>query len=527
MKNSDEFKWLLFFEYNKDNGIFRHYKSRQQFPFGIHRDEFMKLSKKFIKHRVLKFDDWLSYTTYMREMVMISWSMFFNEMLEKLKTQNENSNNSENNENENKQSFEEYVFEEYYKFMDKLISSIPRRYEKAGEYAGKIMIREIKDLKPRKVVKKIVTVFCVNILGMVVTSSFGPIAGAVYQLASGFVIDMGFDIAKILMNGGKVDWKSFVSILKKRSKELVEDAIITVATFSIANALSDYVCSTIDQITHSIGLSEVFKNETIHVVSNKVKEFYVEESVDSFMELFVEPAVAVGFWIVRDVRKLINEMYYKHKEKLKQQEFEFMRRFGKKTNPFQIEVKRNFIKETLMNQLRYSATENAVVPLRHKFQMSLVLKQFSEATKYGNQTQLTEFAFAQEKYQIQRMKFELLLYKEHYGMNLTTRDASNYSLDDKTINFSIKDKQKEIMELTTNFCRDKILKIGYKALDNFFKRRLFKLISNEEFKQTMRKLFWPFPVENEDEKEIQNIINELNALMMDLFIDLENQKILF
>ena len=32
----------------------------------------------------MTFTDWFKYTTYIREMVMITWSIFFNEMIEKI-----------------------------------------------------------------------------------------------------------------------------------------------------------------------------------------------------------------------------------------------------------------------------------------------------------------------------------------------------------------------------------------------------------------------------------------------------------
>ena len=216
LKGIKDLEWVLKWEKKAEEDSYLKYRPTDEYPFGIEGKKFLELSKYYIANRELTVKDWLRYRARVHQMIKTSWAIFFNDTTQYLKR---------NILYRKREDLEKEINDQYNLFIKMLLESIPDQYESKTEYIKDIGKAIFKKENWRELIMKGIKVLGVNVVGMVVTAQFGPAAGIVYQLASGFILDMGFDIAQILMNGGKVDWKSFVACLKKRSKQLLVNAI--------------------------------------------------------------------------------------------------------------------------------------------------------------------------------------------------------------------------------------------------------------------------------------------------------------
>ena len=168
----------------------------EQYPFGMTWDTTLQMLREIVSKRECIFNNEKQYHTYVYEMIMISWSVFFTNIFHNL----EEFNN------------EERVKKEYLIFTKHLEDEIPPNDGK----------NVIKTLLKKATSETVVHLLGVTVIGGIINVFLPGIPGAIIKTSIGLIIRNGYEIARQRKSGKKIN---YMRLFLVSAKELIDQAL--------------------------------------------------------------------------------------------------------------------------------------------------------------------------------------------------------------------------------------------------------------------------------------------------------------
>ena len=253
----------------------------EQYPFGINVEELLDYLKMTVMNREMSMDDQQKYVNYIREMIMISWGVFYTNIASNLDDYKD----------------KDKCLKEYNDYITLLQDKIPIEYESFT----KSLKGMVKGITKNMDWETIFNVLGVKVLGSVVTSVFGPTVGAIVTTISGMVISGGFEIINQLRNGGKINWwKVLVTASKGAFSNILE-------IFDVSGQLGSFTNDIFDQVTECLIQSVDEISETTEIIFDETTNYLCNDGAGKVTD-FVSEKMFEGLGNIGKTKEEMNLM---------------------------------------------------------------------------------------------------------------------------------------------------------------------------------------------------------------------------